>query len=80
MIELSPNTGCMLYLGATLIFLFIVWSYHHYKEKKKKLPMMRQELFVCEYCQFVYLSEQDVKVNKCPQCSSYNKLNFYKRN
>lgn len=68
----------MLYLGATLVFILGVWGYHHYKMKKKKILTARQELHICEYCQFVYLAELGLQVNKCPQCHSFNKSNTYR--
>jgi hypothetical protein len=77
MIELSPNTGFMLYLGLTLVILFVLWAYHHYLGKNKKIAVTPQQLFVCEYCQFVYLAEGELKVTQCPQCRSFNKENLY---
>lgn len=77
MIELSPNTGFMLYLGVTLIFILGIWGYHHYKNRKKNVLTISQELLVCEYCHFVYLADLGLKVNKCPQCHSFNKSNTY---
>jgi len=77
MIELSPTTGFMLYLGATFVFLLGLWSYQHYLSRKKKILTTKQELFVCEYCQFAYLAELDRKVTQCPQCHSFNKSNVY---
>lgn len=80
MIELSPTTGFMLYLCATLVFLLSLWGYHHYLSRKKKILTAKQELLVCEYCQFAYLAESGLKVTQCPQCHSFNKSNIYKNN
>lgn len=77
MIELSPNTALMLYLGGTLTVILGIWICHHYRIKKKKIFVDRQELLVCEYCQSVYLADSDLKVSKCPQCHSFNKSNSF---
>lgn len=73
MIELSPNTGFMLYLGATLLLILGIWGYHHYKSRKKTILTSPQELLICEYCHFAYLAESGLKVSKCPRCHSFNK-------
>jgi ribosomal protein L37AE/L43A len=79
MIELSPTTGFMLYLGATIAFLFAIWAMQHYRTRKKTVVTASQELFICEYCHFAYLQEFGRKVTQCPQCNSYNQQNAYKK-
>lgn len=72
MIELSPNTACMIYLGVTIAFLLGLWVYKHLASKKRKISVIEKELFVCEYCQCAYLVELNKKVTRCTQCKSYN--------
>lgn len=79
MISLSMTTALMLYLALTLIILFSLWGYHHYTLRNKKIIVSEEELFLCEYCHFAYLADRAKQVNKCPQCSSYNKGNKYRK-
>jgi ribosomal protein L37AE/L43A len=78
MIELSPTTAFMIYLGLTLAVLLGIWLSQHFRGRKKKLMIAEQELFVCEYCHFCYLEMKGRPVTQCPQCESFNKNNIYK--
>ena len=74
MIELSPNTALMLYLGFTLAVLFIIWAASHYKRKDRNFLPLEKELVVCEFCLFAYIDEGNKKITRCPRCDSYNKV------
>jgi ribosomal protein L37AE/L43A len=74
MIELSPTTALMLYLGMTLSVLLGLWIFQHYRYRHKKILSSEKELFICEYCHFAYLDEGTKKITHCPQCQSYNKV------
>lgn len=73
MITLSASTLAMLYLASTLGFLLGIWIYQHYRDRKKRIVTISQELHVCEYCHFPYLDTISKAVTKCPQCSCFNK-------
>jgi uncharacterized paraquat-inducible protein A len=73
MIELSPTTAFMVYLGVTLAVLLGIWVTQHYRSKSKPTLPSEQKLQVCEYCHFAYLDDSNKGVSKCPQCQSYNK-------
>lgn len=73
MIELSPDTAFLLYLGITLLVLLSAWIYHIYHSHKRKLSMVDYRLTVCEYCHFAYLGNKGDPVTRCPQCKSLNK-------
>jgi ribosomal protein L37AE/L43A len=75
MIELTTPTAIMIYLCLTLGILLGLWGYHHYKSRYRKILSTEQELFVCEYCHFVYLDDIVKEITKCPQCQSFNKRN-----
>lgn len=77
MVILHPNTALMLYLSFTLAVLLGLWTWHHIKSRKKKISINDQELFVCEFCHFVYLNPHS-EITKCPQCLSYNEQNKFK--
>jgi ribosomal protein L37AE/L43A len=79
MIEVSPATGVMLYLGLTLFLIFGLWGFNHYRTRKHHLKLEAQQLLVCEYCHFAYLEGLELQVTQCPQCHSFNKSNAYKK-
>lgn len=79
MITVSATTATMLYLCMTLAVLLSLWVYQHYRLRTKKIEITEQELFVCEYCLFVYLEEKTKTVTQCPQCHSFNKNNPYSK-
>lgn len=78
MIEISPASAAMLYLSITLALLFILWLYQHWKRHRRKPFLDREELYVCEYCHFIYLADPEKPNNRCPECLSYNKHNRYR--
>lgn len=73
MIELSSTAAFTLYLGLTLGFILSIWVIHHLRGKRKKISLLDQELFVCEYCNCAYLATRGLEVTQCPQCNCYNK-------
>lgn len=79
MIELSPTTAVNLYLALTLTLLLSLWGFHHYSTRRKKIIAEDNELLVCEFCHFAYLAEIGKAVTKCPQCTSFNKNNKFRK-
>jgi hypothetical protein len=79
MIELLPATAVMLYLGISLTTLLSLWIFHHYQSRTRKVILQAEKLLVCEYCHCAYLADIAKKVTRCPDCSSYNKNNPYKK-
>lgn len=77
MISLSPAAAVMLYLTLTISALFGLWIRQHLRRKKQRIFSDRSELYMCEYCQQVYVSDPLKPVNKCPECKSFNKNNRY---
>ncbi len=72
MIELSPTTALMLYLGFTLVCLLSAWLYHHFRSRNKCILPSAQDLHVCEFCSFAYLDTGAKKITRCPRCQSFN--------
>lgn len=72
MIEISPSTAAVLYLGTTLFTILGIWFYNHYKAKNKERAPLEKKLNVCEFCHFAYLDNSSKGVTRCPQCNSYN--------
>ncbi|MEI8366328.1 MAG: hypothetical protein WCF65_07905 [Parachlamydiaceae bacterium] len=73
MIELSPATALLLYLGATLAILMGVWIASHYRAHKRRFLPPEKDLNVCEFCHFAYLDTGAKKITRCPRCDSLNK-------
>lgn len=72
MIELTPTTALMVYLGMTLAGLLGLWTTQHYLSKKKPLPPAEKTMSICEFCHFAYLDEESKSITRCPRCQSYN--------
>jgi uncharacterized paraquat-inducible protein A len=79
MIELPPHALLMVYLFATSMGILAIWCWHHFISKELPRLDQREELHLCEYCQYIYMSASDQKVNTCPQCGQYNKHNRFKK-
>ncbi len=73
MIEISPATAAVCYLGATLFTILGIWLYNHYSSKKRERMPLANKLTVCEFCHFAYLDSSEKKITKCPQCRSFNR-------
>lgn len=72
MIELTPISALMLYLGLTLIAILSIWGIHHYTSLKRQILPSEKELYQCEFCHFAYLEIGAKKITQCPRCQSYN--------
>lgn len=72
MIELSPTTALMLYLGITLVSLLSIWIAQHCRSRYRRILPAEKELHVCEFCLFAYLEESNKKITRCPRCESFN--------
>jgi len=71
-IEISPNTAVLLYLGLCLFIILAIWGWQHFSKRNKKLNLTEKKLVICEFCHYAYLDMGIKKVTKCPQCQSYN--------
>lgn len=78
MIEVTAATAFLLYLAMSLAVLFILWSYRHFRECKKTIISPSEELFLCEYCHFLYMEKSNRSITRCPECHSFNKNNRYR--
>jgi hypothetical protein len=79
MIDISFKMACLLYLSITLGALFAVGFYFHIKKKDRE-GLELSKLYICEYCQHVYLDDIDLKITPCPQCHLLNRKNNYSKN
>jgi len=72
MIELSPITALMVYLGMTLSCVLFVWIFYYWTARKKTILPNEKKLYVCEFCRFAYLDIPEKNITRCPSCHSYN--------
>ncbi|MDB6080819.1 MAG: hypothetical protein JWO53_91 [Chlamydiia bacterium] len=73
MIEVSPDTACMIYLGSAIIALITIWLYQHKYSKKSEKSSFSTKHFSCEFCHATYLDNPVKPFTRCPECQSLNK-------
>jgi hypothetical protein len=73
MFELTPATAIMTYLGLSMSVILGFWAYSHYTTRHKKVSLVDQQLYSCEFCHFAHLDDIQKEVTKCPQCLCYTK-------
>jgi Zn finger protein HypA/HybF involved in hydrogenase expression len=73
MIEVSPDTACMLYLSLALAVMIVSWYKSHAKFKKKEIIKYEQIRKTCEFCNHSFLENPELAVPRCPQCHCFLK-------
>ena len=73
MIEVSAETGFVIYLAAAMIAIIGIWLYQHKQSKKKQIISLPTKTFVCEFCAAHYLAEVVQPFTRCPECHSLNR-------
>jgi len=74
MIEITPDTGCMLYVGGLLFLLFVIWWKTSQKSKKREVVTITKQKSTCEYCGNSYIAESRIALHRCPHCSCINEM------
>lgn len=72
MIELAPDTACMLYVGSLLLLLFLSWLRASQRAKKREIVRLSSTRATCEYCGASYLIESFTPFHRCPTCQCIN--------
>jgi len=72
MIEISPETACMLYVGGILLLLLLTWVFHSRKAKHRDIVKLTTVHATCEYCGSSYLVESFTTFHRCPHCQCLN--------
>ena len=72
MIEVAPDTACMLYLGFAILAVMAVWLRYHLLSKKKEIVSFTIGHKTCEFCHFHYLDDASNELSRCPQCRFLN--------
>ena len=73
MIEVTPETACVLYLGLAISALMLAWFFHHKKAVKKTVITFHKSNFSCEFCHFTFVEDPSKPLVRCPECHSLNK-------
>lgn len=69
MIEIAPETACILYLALCLSIVLTIWCL----TKKKEVAKFELKSRSCDFCNYHYLEEIDRPISRCPQCQLLNK-------
>ena len=69
MIDIAPDTACILYLAISLSVVLFIWVC----SKKKEIARFHVRPRHCEFCHHSYLEEIEKPVSRCPQCQLLNK-------
>ncbi len=73
MIEVSPETACILYLAASIMAVIGIWLYQHKSSKKKEIVTFKTKHITCDFCTASYLDDAAKTYTRCPACQSLNK-------
>ena len=72
MIEIAPETACMLYVGILLFLLLTTWLLRTRKAKYRDIIRLTTIHATCEYCGTSYLVESFTTFHRCPHCQCLN--------
>ena len=72
MIEIAPETACMLYVGTLLFLLLATWLLRSRKAKYRDSVKLTTIHATCEYCGAAYLVESFTAFHRCPRCHCLN--------
>lgn len=74
MIELSPETACMIYVGGLLFLLMGSWIAYSYSTKHKEVTLHKNVHHVCEFCSTPFIVDSLTIYHRCPNCQCLNTL------
>jgi hypothetical protein len=74
MIEVSPETACMLYVGGLLGLLIFAWIRHSLVTKNREIIVAKSRHHSCEFCSHSYLIDSLTAYHRCPQCKCLNQF------
>ena len=72
MIEIAPETACMLYVGTLLFLLLATWLLRSRKAKYRDIVKLTTIHATCEFCGEAYLVESFTAFHRCPRCRCLN--------
>ncbi|NGX61431.1 MAG: hypothetical protein K940chlam9_00916 [Chlamydiae bacterium] len=74
MISVEISTALLLYLGGFLFLCLGIWTFSHFRNRKRVILPPPYKLITCEYCSHDYLTPSDTPVSTCPQCHCHNRV------
>ncbi len=71
MIEVTPDTACVLYLGIAMMIVLGMWLFRYKKHKTNAIPYAKRHI-VCEFCHTSYIDNPEKLLTRCPECQFLN--------
>lgn len=69
MIDIAPETACILYLAIGLSVVIGIWL----ATRKKEAAPFTLKHQTCEFCYYQYIEDTQKKISRCPQCQLLSK-------
>lgn len=69
MIDIAPETACILYLAVGLMVVIGIWL----ATRKKETAYFTLKHQTCEFCHHHYIEDAQNKISRCPQCNLLTK-------
>ncbi len=69
MIELAPETACILYLAIGLAAASGIWL----ATRKKEVLSFSLQSRTCEFCRHTYIEDAEKPLSRCPECNLLTK-------
>lgn len=73
MIEIAPETACILYLAIAIAVVAGIWL----ATRKKEVAPFTLQHHLCEFCHHHYIEESRKPFSRCPQCQLINKKKLF---
>jgi hypothetical protein len=64
MIDIAPETACILYLAVGISVVIGIWL----ATRKKEVVHFALKHQTCEFCLHTYIEETQATISRCPQC------------
>ncbi|MBS0634496.1 MAG: hypothetical protein JSR37_03435 [Verrucomicrobia bacterium] len=68
MIDIAPETACVLYLAVGLVVVASIWL----ATRKKEVVHFSLQHHTCEFCSYQYIKDAQKNFSRCPQCNLMN--------
>ena len=69
MIDIAPESACVLYLAISLFVVIGIWL----ATRKKETVQFAFKHKTCEFCYFHYIEDTQKQLSRCPQCQLINR-------
>lgn len=69
MIKVDAVMAISLFLCLLFLFVFVRWIFYNYRGGTHEPDV--KNLKQCPYCSYLFLSDKEKMIQKCPRCESY---------